>query len=245
MDTRIFDSYTDMCKATADMIIKTVNAKPDALLCLAAGHTSLGVFEILIDEAENNHVSFSRCRFIGLDEWIGLGRGDDGSCINFMYDNLFIPLGISDKQIIFYDGHGNPENECTRIDDYIRQYGPIDIMLLGMGMNGHLGLNEPGTPFNRYSHIVDLDETTKSVGQKYFKNKTPLVSGITMGMLHIKHSHMVILCVNGKKKAQIVSQLFNNEPSEMLPASYLKTLSNAALFLDREAAGTNTSKCCL
>lgn len=236
MDIKVFDNYNKMCCDTSDIIVQIVKKKPYALLCLAAGHTSFGIFNEMVNISKHSDVSFKDCRFIGLDEWAGLGRGDDGSCIDLMYNNLFNPLGIDDKQIIFYDGKGNLHEECNHIDEYIKQLGPIDFMLLGMGMNGHLGLNEPGTPFNRYSHVVNLDETTKSVGQKYFKNSIQLSGGITMGMLHIKQTKRVILCVSGDKKADIVKKLIQAELTEKLPASYLKTLSSASLFLDSEAA---------
>lgn len=236
MDIRVFSSYDEMSRNIAGIISKIVREKPDAIMCLAAGHTSLGIFREMIDMAKRGDVSFDKSRFIGLDEWTGLGRGDDGSCIEFMYNNLFIPLGIKDENIIFYNGRGNLYEECKRVDEYLKQNGPIDFMLLGMGMNGHLGLNEPGTPFDRYSHVVDLDETTKNVGQKYFKNTTKLSSGITMGMLHIKETRRVILSVSGAMKAEIVKQLIDVETNEKFPASYLKIMDNASLFLDSEAA---------
>lgn len=236
MNMKLFNDYKDMCKTIALEIKDTVNANPYALLCLAAGHTSLGVFEELILLTEKGNLSFEKCTFIGLDEWEGLGRGDDGSCIEFMKRNLFEKLDIGEEQIIFYNGKGDLSAECVRIDNYLKSKGPVDYMLLGMGMNGHLGLNEPGTPFDLYSHVVQLDETTKQVGQKYFKNNTLLSGGITMGMLHFKEAKRVVLMVSGSKKAGIVKELVASEPNEAIPATYLKKLGQASLYLDKEAA---------
>lgn len=236
METKAFSDYSKMCKAIAIEIANTVRKNPQALICLAAGHTSLGVFDEMIAMAKDGSISFDRCTFIGLDEWAGKGYGDDGSCVGFMRINLFDKLGIQEDRIVFYDGKGDLSAECTRVDNYLKLNGPIDYVLLGMGMNGHLGLNEPGTPFDRYSHVVELDDTTKTVGQKYFKENTGLTGGITMGMLHVKEAKRVVLMVNGAKKAELVKKLINSEPNEALPASFIKSLESASLYLDNEAA---------
>lgn len=236
MNMDVFSDYCTLCKTIAEEIADTVRSKPEALICLAAGHTSMGVFSEMIAMAKDGRVSFDRCTFVGLDEWAGKGRGDDGSCIDFMRMNLFDLLGIDEERIIFYDGKGELYAECDRVDGFLKGHGPIDYLLLGMGMNGHLGLNEPGTPFDRYSHVVALDETTKSVGQKYFKENTGLSGGITMGMLHFKEAKRVVLMVNGMKKADVVEKLVNCTPDKAFPASYIKKLDHSSLYLDREAA---------
>jgi glucosamine-6-phosphate isomerase len=234
MKIKAFSNYSKMCKAVALEIANIVKNNPQALICLAAGHTSLGVFQEMIAMTEEGSVSFDKCTFVGLDEWTGKGQDDDGSCIGFMKINLFDKLGIQEDRIVFYDGKGDLSAECTKVDNYLKLNGPMDYVLLGMGMNGHLGLNEPGTPFDRYSHVVKLDETTKSVGQKYFKNDTELIGGITMGMLHFKEAKRVVLMVNGARKAEVVDKLVKSEPDEALPASFLKSLEDASLYLDNE-----------
>jgi 6-phosphogluconolactonase/glucosamine-6-phosphate isomerase/deaminase len=221
IEIKAFSDYSKMCKTIAMEIANTVKINPQALICLAAGHTSLGVFHEMIAMAKEGSISFDKCTFVGLDEWAGKGNDDDGSCIGFMKINLFDKLGIQDERIIFYDGKGDLSAECARVDNYLKLNGHIDYMLLGMGMNGHLGLNEPGTPFNRYSH-------------KYFKKDTELAGGITMGMLHFKEAKRVVLMINGAKKAAVVDKLINSEPNETLPASFIKSLESASLYLDNE-----------
>jgi len=110
------------------------------------------------------------------------------------------------------------------------------MMLLGAGMNGHLGLNEPGTSFDLYSHIVDLDETTRIVGQKYFSGKVTLTSGITLGLKYVMEAKTVILQLNGIRKAEVVKRLIESEVSSAFPASAVKTHLNSFLLLDKEAA---------
>ncbi|HHY82904.1 MAG TPA: glucosamine-6-phosphate deaminase [Clostridiales bacterium] len=236
MNTVIFSNYEEMCKKIAQEIAEVVKAKPNALLCLAAGHTSLGVFDEMVALARDGAVFFDRCIFVGLDEWAGKGIGDDGSCIGFMKANLFDRLGIKDENIVFFNGNGDLSAECSRVDKFIENNGPIDYIMLGIGMNGHLGLNEPGTSFDLYSHVVELDETTKTVGQKYFSQHTQLSGGITMGMLHFRDAKRVVLMANGSKKAEIIKKLWESEPNEAVPASYLKKLNHASLYLDSDAA---------
>ena len=237
MEVKIFQEYKELCTVTAEEIADIVRSNPKALLCLAAGHTSLGVFDEMVAMQGNREVSFEECTFVGLDEWAGLGLGDDGSCLGFVKKHLFDRLGIKEDKIIFYDGKGNLDLECIRVDSFLEENGPLDYVMLGMGMNGHLGLNEPGTSFHLYSHVVKLDDTTKTVGQKYFKDDTELSGGITMGMNHFKEAKRVVLTINGAKKADIVKRLLDSVPSEGLPASFVKTLDSASLYLDQEAAG--------
>jgi 6-phosphogluconolactonase/glucosamine-6-phosphate isomerase/deaminase len=110
------------------------------------------------------------------------------------------------------------------------------MFLLGAGMNGHLGLNEPGTPFDLYSHIVNLDDTTKKVGQKYFSGKVDLTMGITLGLKYIMEARMVILQLNGERKAEIVKKLIESKITVAFPASVLKSHLNSYLLLDRDSA---------
>jgi 6-phosphogluconolactonase/glucosamine-6-phosphate isomerase/deaminase len=137
----------------------------------------------------------------------------------------------------FFDGESaDLQSECVKTDRFIKENGPVDMMLLGMGMNGHLGLNEPGTSFNLYSHIVELDDTTKKVGKKYFSGEVNLTRGVSLGIKYIMEASLVILQLNGNRKAEIVRKLIESEFTEALPASALKRHSNAYLLLDREAA---------
>jgi glucosamine-6-phosphate isomerase len=234
----IFDSYSDLSEQTAIQIAAIIAQKPDALLCFPAGETSIGTFNYLIELNKAGKVSFKQCKIVGLDEWAGLGEMKRENCYSFLRKHLFDHIDLSEENLCFFDGEAsNLLNECDQTDAFIRQYGPIDMMLLGVGMNGHLGLNEPGTSFDLYSHIVSLDETTKVVGQKYFSGKVVLSKGISLGMKYILESKTVILQISGSRKAEIAKQLIDSEISNMLPASVLKSHQNAYLMMDKESAG--------
>jgi glucosamine-6-phosphate deaminase len=159
------------------------------------------------------------------------------NCFSFLKKHLFDHIDYSEEYLCFFDGESSDlKQECIKTDNFIKKYGPIDMMLLGAGMNGHLGLNEPGTSFDLYSHIVNLDETTKIVGQKYFSGKVNLTKGVTLGLKYIMEAKTVILQLNGARKAEVVKRLIHGEVSTAFPASAIKSHKNSFLLLDKEAA---------
>ena len=127
------------------------------------------------------------------------------------------------------------EAECQRVNDFIASKGGLDIIMVGIGMNGHLGLNEPGTPFDTYAHVSALEEVTASVGQKYFQSETPLTHGITVGLKHLLEAKVAIVLANGEKKKGIIQRVLEESVSEKLPASALKLHSNSYLWVDSAA----------
>ena len=237
MEQIIYNTYKQLSVATAQRICDIVNEKPDALLCFPAGETSIGTFEELIKLNKIGVISFKNCKIVGLDEWLYLGKRQNENCYSFLKTHLFNHIDYSAENICFFDGESeNPQLECIKTDDFIRTNGPIDVILLGLGMNGHLGLNEPGTPLNLNSHLVDLDEMTIKVGQKYFSDQTTLSMGITLGIQTIMESKTVLIQVNGSRKAPIVKQLVDSEITPSLPASIVKSHLNSFLLIDREAS---------
>lgn len=236
MNIVTFKDNEELSRKTAEFIADFVNKKPDALLCFPAGHTSLGTFKDLVKFSQEGRINFDRCSFVGLDEWAGLEDGEP-NCRDFMYTNLFNDLKLNPNQIVFFDGNSaDLEAECKSIDIFIMENGPVDLMLLGVGMNGHLGLNEPGVSHDNYSFVVELDSVTKSIGQKYFDKPMKLEKGITLGLKHIMEAKTVVLQVSGNKKAEIVKKLIEGEVSMEVPASILKIHSGASIFMDRDAA---------
>lgn len=233
----IYENYGELSKETAGLIAGIILEKPDALLCFPAGETSVGTFKQLIELNKSGKISFSKCRIVGLDEWANIGEMSSENCFSFLKKHLFDHIDYNKSNLCFFDGESSDlKKECKKTDDYIKKYGPIDMMLLGAGMNGHLGLNEPGTSFDLYSHIVRLDDTTKTVGQKYFSGKVNLTAGITLGLKYVMEAGTVILQLNGARKAKVVKGIIDSEVSPAFPASIIKSHKNSYLLLDREAA---------
>jgi glucosamine-6-phosphate isomerase len=233
----IYNDYAELSAKTAEQITAIINQKPDALLCFPAGETSVGTFEHLIELNLTGKVSFKNCKIVGLDEWANLGAMKSENCFSFLKKHFFDHIDYSEENLCFFNGESSDlKKECIKTDAFIKKYGPVDMMLLGAGMNGHLGLNEPGTSFDLYSHLVNLDKTTKEVGQKYFSGKVSLTSGITLGVKYIMEARTVILQLNGNRKAEVVRRLIESEISPSFPASVIKAHSNSFLMLDKEAA---------
>jgi glucosamine-6-phosphate isomerase len=233
----IYNNYTELSVETAEIIAGIITGKPDALLCFPAGETSVGTFKHLIELNKSGKISFRHCRIVGLDEWAHLGNMKNENCFSFLKKNLFDHIDYSVDNLCFFDGESaDLKNECQKTDKFIKENGPIDMIQLGAGMNGHLGLNEPGTSFDLYSHIVNLDDTTKIVGQKYFSGKVNLSSGVTLGIKYIMEAGTAILQISGSRKAEVARRLIDSEVSPDFPASAIKSHLNSYLLLDKEAA---------
>lgn len=233
----IYNDYAELSVKTAEQIAAIIYEKPDALICFPAGETSVGTFKHLVDLYKTSKLSFKNCRIVGLDEWAHIGEMKSENCYSFMRKHLFDHIDYKEENLCFFDGE-SPDlgKECIKTDDFIKKNGPVDMMLLGVGMNGHLGLNEPGTSWDKYSHIAELAETTKTVAHKYFTGQVEFKKGISLGMKYIMEAKTVILQMNGAKKAPVVKKLIDSEVSPAFPASAAKSHPNSFLLLDKEAA---------
>ena len=230
------DSFEDMSRKSAELIAEVVRRKPDALVSLPAGSTVKRTYEILHEMAERHEVDFTRTEFVALDEWLDL-EDESENCDAFMRKNFYGPLNIPDERVKRFDIHASDlERTCRDVDAFIFAHHGIDVMLLGVGMNGHLGLNEPNSDFSEYSRVVDLDPVTMQVGQKYFTGSMKLTRGITLGVRHMFDAGQVILQVGGSHKAEIVEKIFRTPPTELLPATVLMLVPHGVIVTDREAA---------
>lgn len=234
--TEIYSSEEEMSRRCAGIVRDTLQNKPEALLCFPAGMSVVGTCRILKEMQDRGEVDFSKASFVSLDEWLDL-EDESENCTHFLYKHLYGPLGIREDQLHLFDTHATDlEAECQRIDRFIFDSGHIDLMLLGIGMNGHLGLNEPGEDFSDYAKVVELSETTMNVGQKYFSDSMKLTRGITLGVRHMFETRKVVLQVCGAHKQDIMYQLFTTRPSQDLPASALSLMDGSMIIMDRDAA---------
>lgn len=237
MKQLIFATPQQGAEHIADTVAALLAKKPGAVFCLAAGHTSLPVFDAFFRRG----LDFSRARFIGLDEWLGIGPDVRGSCACFLETNFFSRTKVERGNIRLFDAlAADPAAECAAMEAQIAAWGGIDYLLLGMGMNGHLALNEPGDAFEQHAHVVELSDTTKAVAPKYFPaGLPPLRQGITLGVADFLQARQVQLAVFGAAKAPVVARLLALEPTVQLPATALKPLPDAQLVLDEAAAGAS------
>ncbi len=237
------DNYEAMSgRAAADLIALTQPIK-NPVLCTASGDTPAGLYKELIKEIDERGIDISGWYFISLDEWMGMNGDDEGSCRFHLNNELFNPLHIAKDKIEFFDGKAkDPNNECEKVENFIRQHGGVTIAILGLGMNGHIGMNEPGTPPALRSHVTELDDQTKKVGQKYFKEKQQLTKGITLGLATLMEATYLFLLVSGRHKAEIVQQVLEGEISEQIPGTLLRNHPGLQVYLDKEAASLITQQ---
>jgi len=237
MKIQTFKDYQTLSKATASLIADAIKKSPNSLICLASGHTPIGVFEELSKEVKENHLDLSGCTFLSLDEWVGIDPNDTGSCLTMLKNDCFEPLGLLPQQTEYFHVEASDlEKECERINSLIERHGGLDIMLVGVGTNGHIGMNEPGTSFDRYAHISTLAEETKTVGQKYFNKPTSLSLGMTLGLRHLSEAKLPIVMASGEKKASIMAKGLTEAPTEKVPVSISQLIPHGYVMLDEAAA---------
>jgi glucosamine-6-phosphate isomerase len=234
---QIYKDYEALSEAAAEYVVDLLAEKPDAVLCLPSGSTPLGMFKILAEKSKAGEVDFSKCTFVGLDEWVGMGPDDEGSCRYWIDRDFLHPIGFRDDQIVYFNAKSTDlPSECDRVNQAIAELGGLDLMVLGVGMNGHLALNEPGTSFESYAHLSTLDPITAEVGQKYFTKDTPLTEGITLGLRHAREARQLIVMASGQLKADVMKRALEGEVSEDFPASLVQQVEGALVLLDKAAA---------
>ena len=237
MKLTILPDYQTLSTQVAGEVIELIKKKPAAVICLASGDTPRLTCQFIAERAIKEKIDFSRATFIGLDEWLGMPPEIEGSCHYFFKNLLFDPMHLAPQQTYLFNALTNdPQKECKDMDKKILEKGGIDLMIVGIGMNGHIGFNEPGTSFENYSHVADLDETTVSVGQKYFSGPMELKQGITLGLKHLMESRKLILIANGKKKERVIYLALEGEVSNHFPASIIQKHSNCEVIIDKEAS---------
>jgi len=234
----IADSYELMSKQAADAIANITQSIAEPLVCVPSGDSPKALYKEWKLQQEKKIIDIHNWYFLGLDEWIGLGENDEGSCRYMLNRDLFHPLNIQEEKICCFNGNTtNTEAECNRIENYIHQHKAIDIAILGLGMNGHVGLNEPGTLPQLYSHVSNIHPVTNKTGQKYFSKPQSLTQGITLGLATLMEAKHLILLVSGQKKADILKQAIEDDVTENVPASLLRRHPQFYIYADKDAAG--------
>lgn len=237
MKIQVFKDYATLSKSTTQLIVNYIRSKKNSLVCLASGHTPIGVFEELTKEVKENNLDLRGCTFLSLDEWVGINPNDPGSCLTMLKKDCFGPLGLQPHQTEYFNVQTDDlEKECNRINTLIERNGGLDIMLVGVGTNGHIGMNEPGTSFDSYAHVSTLAEETKNVGQKYFTKPTSLSLGVTLGLRHLREAKLPIIMASGEKKAAIIAKGLNLPPTEEIPVSISQLIAQGFIMLDKSAA---------
>jgi glucosamine-6-phosphate isomerase len=243
MTLLVYSGEHELANAVATEIINIIKEKPTAVICFASGNSPKLSCEHFVNMALSGDVDTSQFFFIGLDEWVGVPPAMRGSCHYDFQERIFNPLNIPSSQYHLFDALATDlQVECDTMDKVIADKGGIDLMIVGIGMNGHIGFNEPGTKFELRSHVVQLDPITKSVGQKYFDQQMQLEKGITLGFEHLLQSKRVLLLANGASKAEVIKQAIEGPVNIDFPASVMQLHSNGTIMVDAAGASLLSEK---
>ena len=230
--------YADMSRKAANIISAQVIMKPDCVLGLATGGTPVGTYEKLVERYNEGDLDFSEVTSVNLDEYRGLPKEHPESYWSFMHKNLFDHVNIRPEAIHLPDGT-NPDavDACAKYNGIIHSVGGIDLQLLGLGPNGHIGFNEPGEAFELETHCVDLTPATIEANKRFFDGNEDLVpkQAYTMGIRTIMQARKVLMVVNGAGKAEIVKKAFFGPVTPEVPASILQLHPDFILVGDEEA----------
>lgn len=239
MKLMILKGTKEVGAKAAELVINEIKKKPDLVLGLAAGGTMIPFYQSLIRLWKNKKVDFSHVSTFNIDEYVGLSGSDKRSFRYFMQKHFFSRIGVWQRNVHFLDGRAiNLNVECKNYEKNIKEVGGIDLQILGIGRNGHIGFNEPGSSFKSRTREVLLSEITLRDNARFFGNDLKKVPrrALTMGIGAILEARKIILLASDKKKAEIVHRALHGEVSKDVPASVLQKHKDVTFIFDKEAA---------
>lgn len=227
-----------MSEKASSLLLDVIENNEHPVLGLATGSTPEGLYEQLIAKNKEKVVSFQNTTTFNLDEYVGLDANDSNSYRYFMNEKLFNHIDIPLENTHVPNGVAeNSEVECKEYEQAIQNADRVDVQVLGLGLNGHIGFNEPGTSFSSRTHVVELDESTRKANARFFESLEEVpTQAITMGIDTIMESKEIVLLVSGENKAEALKQLVHGEITEDFPASILQKHKNVTIIADKAAS---------
>ena len=237
MKVIITENYEEMSKKAAEIIIDIVKNNPNAVLGLATGSSPIGTYQNMAKDHKENGTSYKGVTTVNLDEYVGLTADHDQSYAYFMRHNLFDHIDVDLKNTNLPCGSAKDlQKECDRYNALLQNYQQ-DVQVLGLGSNGHIAFNEPGTPFASVTHSVDLTESTIKDNSRLFASIDEVPrQALSMGIKNIMNAKSILVVANGKNKAKAVKGMVKGEITENVPASILQLHPFVTLICDKEAA---------
>lgn len=231
------NDYEEMSATGAKLIADQVKSNPKSILGLATGSTPVGVYKKLVEMFENGEIDFKDVKTFNLDEYYPIAQNDPQSYYYFMQDNLFGKINVSAENINIPNGEASdPVEECKQYDEKLAASGGVDLQLLGIGINGHIGFNEPEENLHASTHCTDLTESTIQANSRFFESAELVpTKALTMGIGSILSAKKILIMANGKNKHEAVSALLDDKITTSVPATMLKVHKDVVLICDREA----------
>ena len=235
MEYFVFDTYEDLRLRAAGIFMAQLEVNKGLLAGAATGSTPTGLYTRLAEIARETPSLFSALRVMKLDEWYGLPMDDPGTCETYLRTRLLEPLNIGDDRYFSFNSNaGDPEAECRAVRTMLELNGPIDLCILGLGMNGHIAFNEPSASLTAHPHLATLARSSQIHPMIADSGQKPEF-GLTLGMADIFQSRMILLLISGTAKRDIVQNLLSQRITTALPASLLWLHPNAICLIDRDA----------
>lgn len=229
--------YEEMSRKAANLISAQILLKPDCVLGLATGSTPIGIYDQLVEWYKKGDLDFSTVKTVNLDEYKGLTRDNEQSYYYFMHHHLFDRVNIDEEYTHVPNGKvENGDEECLRYEALIKSMGGVDLQLLGLGRNGHIGFNEPAADFPKITHCVDLTESTIEANKRFFASADEVPrQAYTMGIGTIMKADKILVVANGEDKADAVAAMVQGKINPEVPASILQLHNNVILVADEAA----------
>jgi galactosamine-6-phosphate isomerase len=234
---KVFPDHEQASRFAANWLASQLREKPESLVCLATGATPMRAYTLLAEQALHEPSLVDRCRVIKLDEWCGLPMDDPATCEQHLRATLITPLGMSDRYIGFDSRPANAEGECARVASWLEVNGPIDVCVLGLGLNGHIGFNEPAAFLQPHAHVAKLSDASLAHAMVSRCDTRPTF-GLTLGVADLLQSRHILLIVTGAAKRRALERLLSGRITTEFPASLLALHGSVQLVCDEAAVGS-------
>lgn len=233
-EIHVYENYEEVSKKASEVVLEVLK-KEKVTLGLATGSSPVGMYKNLVDAYKNGQ-SFAHVTSVNLDEYVGIKRNNEQSYYRFMFENFFKHVDIKEENIHIPSGTGEM-NEVTRAyEEYLEQH-PQDLQVLGIGSNGHIGFNEPGTSFDSVAHVIELKEETRTDNARFFESPDEVpIHAITMGIKDIMRAKEIVLIATGEKKAKAIYEMIHGEVTEEVPCTILQKHPYVVVIVDKDAA---------
>jgi len=238
MEIIVTKNYNELSGVAAKMVIDQINKKKTSILGLATGNTVLGFYKELVKAYHRKEIDFKKIKTFNLDEFVGLDDTDHASLFYFMRKNFFDKVNLNPRNVNMLDGRAKNLNvECKKFDEQIKKSKGIDLQILGIGLNGHIGWNEPGSGFKSKTRVLNLTLSSRRAQSGNFENLRQVPKkAMTIGMGAIMEAKKIMLMASGENKADIVAKALTGKVRKKVPASILQRHPNLTVVLDEAAA---------
>jgi galactosamine-6-phosphate isomerase len=230
----VFPDHERVSQFAADWLVEHLRNKPISVVCLATGATPMRAYALLAARAAKEPSLFDRCRLVKLDEWGGLPMNDPATCEQHLRNTLVTPLGMADRYVGFESQPANVEAECARVAKWLDENGPIDLCVLGLGLNGHVGFNEPAAYLQPHAHVAQLSDATLAHPMVTCCDTGPKC-GLTLGMADLLQARRILMIVTGAAKRGPLASLMSGRITTEFPASLLQLHGDVQVVCDDAA----------